>query len=334
MLIIAIAIALIAGIAIAYFMWFMGEEKTLKIFCAGSLRIPLQKLAAIYEKEYGVKVHIEASGSVEAVRKITDLGKTADVLAVADYTLIKKYMIPDYASWYVVFATNEVVLAFTNTSKYADELREHPDKWYEILAREDVKWGFSDPNKDPCGYRSVAVIVLASMYYNDPSILGLITNKTNIKVEISNNTAIVTVPANLQVYADDLMIRPKSVDLISLLESGVLDYAFEYKSVAVQHNLSYIELPKEINLSDPSLEQVYNRVTVKILVGTDDERSILIKTITYGATIPLNAENRDLAIKFIKLLLSDTGREIFNSLGQPFLEKPIFYGDVPEELKG
>ena len=57
------------------------------------------------------------------------------------------------------------------------------------------------------------------------------------------------------------------------------------------------------------------------------------KSIVYGLTIPKCAEDRDLAIKFINLLLSDVGREIFEKNGQPFLDRFIRYGSVPREIK-
>jgi len=82
-----------------------------------------------------------------AVRKVTDLHKPADIVAVADYTLIPQLLVPNYTDFYVLFATNEIVIAFTDQSKYADEI--NSDNWYEILARPDVKFGFSDPNQDP-----------------------------------------------------------------------------------------------------------------------------------------------------------------------------------------
>jgi molybdate/tungstate transport system substrate-binding protein len=41
-------------------------------------------------------------------------------------------------------------------------------------------------------------------------------------------------------------IRPKEVDLVALIESNAIDYMFQYKSVAIQHGLKYIELPKMI----------------------------------------------------------------------------------------
>jgi len=331
--IVAIAIILLAG----YFttQYFLQPKVTLKVFCAGSLKIPLDQLASIYEEKYDVKVEIEASGSVEAARKVIDLGKPCDVLAVADYRLFEQYMYPEHTEWYAAFASNEVVLAFTSNSKYADYIIKNPDKWYEVLAKKDVKFGFSDPNKDPCGYRAVGVIALASIYYNNESILkDLILSKTNIEASVSASKIDVYVPASLEKHARDLEIRSKSVDLIALLEAGSLDYAFEYKSVAKQHNLLYIELPEKINLKNPGYDDFYSKVTVHILVGSEREASMTMKSIVYGVTIPKCAKYLKEAIEFVKLLLSEVGRDVFSRNGQDFLEKPIFYGNAPSEIKG
>ena len=52
--------------------------------------------------------------------------------------------------------------------------------------------------------------------------------------------------------SSNILLRGGSVALLALLESGDVDYAFEYASVARQHGLSYVELPPPLNLSDPS----------------------------------------------------------------------------------
>ena len=304
----------------------------LKVFCAGSLKILFEHVAEVFKNRYGVEVHIEASGSVMAVRKVTDLKKVCDVVGVADYRLIPKFMVPEYTDWYIAFTSNEIVIAFTDKSKYSGELLKNPDKWFEILARPDVRYGFSNPNKDPCGYRSVGVIALASLYYSNRSILeDLVLKKTNINVSMEGGVLHVHVPAVLKVLSENLVVRPKEIDLAALLEAGALDYAFEYKSVAVQHGLKYIELPNQINLRGPTCKDFYSRVVLHILAGTDKEKEIPMAPIVYGVTIPKNSENPELGLKFIELLLSE-GRSIFESLGQPFLAEPLGYGNVPKEL--
>ena len=310
------------------------RPEKITIFSAGSLGIPLKQLGMIYREKYGIGVYLETSGSVDAVRKITDLHRRADVLAVADYTLLDKLLGSKYVDWYAIFATNQVVLVYTDHSKYHEELEKDPSKWPYILMRKDVRWGFSNPNKDPCGYRSVGIIVLASKYYSDPKIIDLILNNTNIKVEQINDGYKITVPVDLKLTeGTNLVMRDKSIDLIGLIEAGALDYAFEYKSVAIQHNLSYIELPPQINLGDPDYKDYYEKVELTILAGSNSERTFKLKLIGYGITVPKNAEHPKEGLEFVKLLLSDTGRQIFEKNGQAFLPEPILKGNAPKELE-
>jgi len=313
----------------------VGEGRVLKVFCAGSLYIPLKKLAEEFRKRYGVDVHIEPSGSVMVVRKVTDLGKRCDVLAVADYRLLPMYVYPNYSDWYVAFARNEIVIAFTDKSRYADVVEKHPEKIFEILAKPEVRFGFSDPNQDPCGYRAVGVVALASLYYRNSSIFEklVLDNVPGVRIENESGVLHIYVPPSFTPRGN-LVVRPKSVDLIHLLEAGELDYAFEYKSVAIQHGLKFVELPKQINLADPKYDDLYSKVVVHILSGTDRERAVAMESIVYGVTVPKNAPNPDLAIEFVKLLLSDVGRKIFEECGQPFLDQVLGWGSIPEELKG
>lgn len=305
-------------------------EVRLTLFHAGSLSLPFKDLedefAAYAEKNLGVKVIFqdEASGSVMAVRKVTDLGKHADVVGVADYTLIPQLMVPNYTDFYVLFATNEIVIAFTDKSRYADEI--NSENWYEILAKPDVSFGFSDPNQDPCGYRSVMVTKLASIYYGKPVFENLIEKNTNI---VANGSDIYA-PKEIQVRNKRVVIRPKETDLTALVESGSLDYFFIYKSVAEQHNLKYVELPAEINLKDFTKENYYGRVN--IILGSTGKR-IKAKPIVYGVTVPKNAPNRELALEFLKFLLSERGKEIFAKNHQDFITPPVAFGNVPTEIR-
>ncbi len=47
--------------------------------------------------------------------------------------------------------------------------------------------------------------------------------------------------------------------LLGLLESGAIDYCFEYKSVAKQHGLMYINLPPDINLGNIHYIKFYKK---------------------------------------------------------------------------
>ena len=307
------------------------ENKTvLKIFHAGSLAAPFEEAEKLYEAAHpDVDVQREQMGSVKAVRQITDLHREADIIAVADYSLIPKMMYPEYANWYILFARNEMVLVYNkDKSKYADSINQ--ENWYEILRKKDVTLGFSNPNLDPCGYRSLMVLQLAELYYNDTSILDdIVLENSAIKEEFKNGTYIITAPEDLNPNTQKLTIRSKSVELISLVEEGGLDYAFEYRSVAVQHNLSYITLPKQINLGFVEMKDSYAQVKVRITGG----KEFIGSPIVYGITIPLNAPHKQLAVEFIKLIITQEGQSILESCGQPPITPAIGVGAIPDEIK-
>ena len=282
-IIVVVVIVLVAVVSLVYY-GLLYSKKYLTIYHAGSLTAPFEKYKELFEKQYGVEVRLYAAGSRQLAMEIVDLGKRPDIYASADYALIEQLLIPNYTKWYMIFASNEMVIAYTNNSRYSDII--NATNWFEILNRSDVFWGHSDPDLDPCGYRTLLVLKLAEIYYNN----------TEIYDDLKSNS--------------NRVIRPKSVDLLSLLESGELDYAFEYKSVAVQHNLSYVELPKEINLGYWEYKDYYKQANVTLSDGTE----IVGAPIAYGITILINASNFDYAVDFIRFLIEN--RDILENLGQ------------------
>lgn len=267
-------------------------KKELIIFHAGSLAVPMKQIAQKYEKlNPGTKIYLESAGSLVCARKITELKKPCDILASSDYYVINQFIIPQYASWSIRFATNEIVIAYSGKSKYASEI--NSDNWMDILLRKDVIYSRSDPDSDPCGYRTVLTLMLAEKKYNRPGLADKLITKNKE------------------------YIRPKEVDLVALIESNAADYMFQYKSVAIQHGLNYVELPGDINLSDPSKNKIYSSVST-IIAG--DKPGIKMKVsgeyINYSITVLDKAPAKEEAIKFIDFLLSPAGMEIFRKNGQ------------------
>ncbi len=272
----------------------------LVIFHAGSLSVPLARIEKAFEARYpGVDVLREAAGSQKCARKISELHLPCDIMASADYKVIDKLLVPDYATWNIKFASNRMVLCYTDKSTAAGEIS--ADNWFAIIDRPEVSWGHADPNVDPCGYRSLMVLQLAEIYYHKPGLAArLVRNRPRRN------------------------IRPKSVELISLLETGNLDYAWEYRSVAIQHRLRYLDLPAEINLGDYRFDDLYNRAAVEVFgkrPGT--KMTIRGKSITYGITLLKNAPNRGAACAFLAFLLApDGGLALLEKCGQPPLLPP------------
>jgi molybdate/tungstate transport system substrate-binding protein len=335
-----LAVAIVAVVAVAaiggvwYYTTLAPEEKVLKVFHAGSLTLPFEDIEAQFEADHpNVDVQLEPAGSVACVQKITESGEECDVLASADYLLIPNMMMTsesDYADWYIIFAVNRMTLAYTDNSKYADEI--NAENWYEILRRSDVKWGFSDPNLDPCGYRSPMVIQLAEYEYGDDMIFeDLIEANCGITVSEEAGTYIINANmTNLNPNTDRLAIRDKSVELVSLVQEGGLDYAFEYSSVAKQHGLNYLDLPVTIDLSSTEYANIYNTVKIEKTTTTSTGEPIV-----YGLTIPKNSPNPDLAAEFVEYIINESGQTIMSDSGQPPVVPAVTndINKIPESLK-
>jgi len=320
-----VVIALLAvGLAAGYiYLENQTGGKSITVLAAGSLAVPFEKIAGIYEKKYGVKVNIETAGSLETVKKVSELHRKVDVVAVADYKAIQNYLVPNYTSWYIKFAKNELVVTYTEKSKYASEL--NSSNWMKILSRKDVRIGFSSPNDDPCGYRAVMMFYLADIKYNSTIFENVVENNTEIRVD--NGTIIVPDDSELLNAQGRVYIKQKSVALLGDLESGDIDYAIEYLSVAKQHGLKYLRLPDSINLSNATLSEYYHLAKVKLADG----KIITGDAINYAITVPSNAPNKDYAYDFINLILSSEGKEIMNQCGQPTMYQS--YGNIPGEIK-
>ncbi|MFA7116406.1 MAG: substrate-binding domain-containing protein [Bacteroidales bacterium] len=271
------------------------NNEQIKIFHAGSLSMPFKTIADSFKVSHpNVDFIMEASGSIDCARKITELKKECDIMASADYTVIDKLLLPKYTDSNIVFAGNEMSIVYTKNSRYHDEINDQ--NWFKILLKPDVFYGRSDPNSDPCGYRSILVMKLAQQYYNNKSPFDI----------------------NEFLAKDHRFIRPKEVDLIALLDSGALDYIFLYKSVAIQHGLPYLELPDEINLSNKEFANHYASVSVKVR-GSSPKDSIIIKgtPMTYSLCILKNAPNKKLANEFVNFILDKNhGMKILKEMGQ------------------
>jgi len=297
----------------------IAKEKIV-VFHAGSLSVPFSQIEKEFETKYPqYDVIRESAGSRACARKITDIEKPADVMASAAYKVIDNLLIPNYAKFNIQFVTNEMVIAYTSNSKYANEIDEK--NWTDIFLRDGVKIGHSNPNLDPCGYRSILVTKLAQIYYKKDNFYNkLLGYGDNYKNKKENKNKVI--------------VRPKETDLLGLLEVGAYDYLYIYKSVAIQHNLKYIRLPPQISLKDKKFNNFYKQVNFKI-TGKEPGAWITKKgsAMVYGITIVQNKDknlprNKDGAIKFINFILSSQGQDIMKKNGQGIISPSIITGNA------
>jgi molybdate/tungstate transport system substrate-binding protein len=301
----------------------------LPVIVAGSFMLPMDDLKAQFEKLHpDIDIQIEGHGSIQVIRQVTELDKEANVLIVADHSLIPMMMYnttiagsdKPYANWCLSFAINSLGLAYTNKSKYSSEINQ--SNWYEILARPDVTVGIADARLDSCGYRAFMTCQLAESYYDNASIFERLFNDSftwPVVVSVEDGIQTIHVPEILEPKGDKLALRGDSVWLLLLLDSGEIDYAFEYRSVAEQHGYSFLALPPEIDLSSQNYSASYEDVRVRM----DFQRFGSVQPeftgepIIYGLTIPNNAPHPDIAAEFVSFVLSAQGQAILSNDDQP-----------------
>jgi molybdate/tungstate transport system substrate-binding protein len=343
---IALAV-LVVAVIITVLVMVLGHSapaETLTISHAGSLAVPFTNLADEFEALHpDVDVVLQSGGSaaiISAAIAQEDAGESPpNIIASADYKLIPDRMYEGgYADWYIAFARNTMVLCYSDNAPSSDDIVSGNRSWYEVLRNEAVSYGHADPDQDPCGYRTLLVVQLAQKYYFDDAASFNLTPDDN-----ADGLYDVLIPGSehergrtggtSENRTSTEVVSAKSVDLINALETGDLDYAFEYRSVAVQHELNYIDLDDHINLSKidaelPGVEEFYYEASIEILPDWEPQHGAAI---VYGITIPVHADNEELAAEFIDLLLGNSGKQVMEvENGQPMLDPPIC--DHPENL--
>ena len=272
-------------------------RSSIVVFNAGALALPLRQALDSFAPRHGLTVSQENAGSVETVRKIIDLGRVPDVVAVADTALFSHLMPGRITGPVAVLGSSRLVLAYTDKSRFANEV--NSGNWKDVTTRPGVEVGRSDPALDPAGYRALMAMQLAARYYADPGL-----------------------EQRLEVAASTANMRPKSADLVALLQTGNLDYAWEYESVARRLGLRYVTLPPEVDLGSPALAATYATAKVEIPAtgptAPGQTRAPLVMfgaPIVFGAGVPRAAPNPAAGHAFITYLMSPKGTAILDSYG-------------------
>ena len=277
---------------------------------AASITRPMRAVLDSFNAQTGVRYQLEPGSSLEIARRFTELHRTADAVFLADPEVFPRLLMPDYAHWYAVFARNRIVLAYTDGSRRAKEIS--PRNWWRVITRPGLEVGRSDPNADPSGYRALLTMQLAEQYYHEPRLF-----------------------ARLLAAAPERNVRPREADQVALLQTHELDYIWTYQNLAENDGLKFVKLPDAIDLGNPTDSAVYARASTRVLgKRAGDTVTVRGAPILFAFTIPVQAENRVLAERFIAYLLSPAGRRALSSQHLDVLEHPIAYGrDVPAVIR-
>lgn len=283
---------------------------TLLVMNAASITLPMRAVLDSFSAHTGVKYELEPGSSLEIARRFTELHRTADAVFLADPEVFPQLMMPNYVHWYAVFARNRIVLAYTAGSRGAKEVS--AQNWWHVTTRPGVEVGRSDPNTDPSGYRTLLTMQLAEQYYHEPGLF-----------------------ARLLAAAPERNVRPREADQVALLQTHELDYIWTYQNLAENDGLKFVKLPDEIDLGNPADSASYARATTRVL-GKRAGDTVIMRgaPVLFAFTIPMQAENRALAERFVEYVISPAGRRILRSRHLDVLDHPTAYGrEVPAVIR-
>ncbi len=301
------------------------SSQQLIIYRAGSLTRALKPLEEAFTCQTGIQLKVVAMGSVDAGRQITAGDQACDLYAPADYLDVDLFMKPaGYADFNIVFAHGSMVLAYSVSGLAAKKLppiaetgsQKAVAKWYEILTMPGVQIGGGNPFLDPNAYRAPMIFQLAEAYYKVPNL-----------------------------YNNMLEHQVSSGQGATLGKQFDFQFTYEHNARATaiaNPDYRYVNLPDEINLSDPSKDAYYRQHAVVVLPGLGTARSARTIAVpgarlAWGITLMKDAPNKGNAIKFLQMLLSPGGTASLNENGpaalSPALVSSADFHKLPESLR-
>jgi molybdate/tungstate transport system substrate-binding protein len=207
------------------------------VLYAGSLvNLITKQVGPAFQTASGYSVTGAGAGSTALVTDIKGKVYKGDVFISASPTATKTLIGSangDWVSWYVSFASSNLVLGYNPKSKFASEIKSEP--WYKAITTPGLKLGFTDPATDPKG-KLVA-----------EALSGTAKSKS--------------LPALTTIENDKGDVFPEET-LVARLQAGQLDAAFFYTIEATPVNIPTVPLTGE------ALKATY---TISTLKGAPNE---------------------------------------------------------------
>jgi molybdate/tungstate transport system substrate-binding protein len=196
----------------------------------------------------------------------------------------------------VPVASTQMVVAYSPKSKFVPDFEaaaRGQKKWYEVLQTSGLRFGRTDPGTDPQGQNIIFTVLLAENFYKQPGLADRILGG------YQNPQQIFTEPS-----------------LLSRLEAGQIDASSGYLSATRSHHLPYIQLPDEINLSNPAMEAAwYKNVQFSITLSGGKAATLNTQPLVFYATALKDSKQPTLAEKFVQFLQSPEGQKLLDDNG-------------------
>lgn len=305
--------------------------RQLSVYHAGSLSAAFKPLFAAFTCQTGVQIKDVAGPAVEVVRQCVAAATSCDLYASADDTDIDLFLKPaNYADFNIVFAKGRMVLAYSARDAAAKNLAiadpasgtfHPPDSvpkasadWYKILTSPGVAIGGALPFMDPGAYRSYLIFQLAQEQYKQPLLYDRLMSH------------IVVPGPNV----------PHSASQLGALFDFQLTYEHNARAAAAKDpDYRYVDLPAEINLSDPAMNTFYKNAVIVLpgLESPGSAQTVAVRgaNVAWGITLLKNAPDRNNGIQFLQMLLGPAGTAALKEHGpEPISPAQVTPEDFPK----
>jgi molybdate/tungstate transport system substrate-binding protein len=114
-----------------------------------------------------------------------------------------------------------------------------------------------------------------------------------------------------------------------------LDYIWTYQNLAENDALQFVKLPDDIDLGNPADSATYARVSTRVL-GKRQGDTVTMRgaPILFAFTIPVQAENPELAQRFVDYVTSADGQRVLRSQHLDVLDHVVAVGrDAPKSIR-
>jgi len=305
----------------------ISQSQQITVLYKDTLNHLVQNYITLMKKEYPDLLikEVSVNNTETLIDMIISDNTGFDLVIAPDYPIIEKRLMPDYLPWDIRFGHCAIVLSYTNNSPYAAVI--NTDNWFKILDNKNVSYAITNPENNVMGMRSLVTLYLTDDYYNQTVFSSLLPPETNITEIPSPDGEVISV-FNIKSTGKVKFVND-SGSMISDLKNGTIDYAWTYRGGAYQNNLSFLDLPSEIDLSNSKYAERYENVYIHTAEGTNN-----LTPVVFIVSIPDNAKNPQASINFVKLILSKEGQKVISDLGQIPIKPLETNGNIPNELKG
>jgi molybdate/tungstate transport system substrate-binding protein len=269
---------------------------TLTVAYAGSMGVLMNKgLGPAYEKQSGDTFHGIGQGAFALAHLIAAKTMLADVFVSITPGPIEVLEKAGMVSKAVPVASTAMVIAYSPKSKFAPQLKaaaEGSIPWYKVLESKGLRFGRTDPRTDPQGRNILFTFDLAGKLYHQPGLSKLVLGAP------LNPAQIFTEPS-----------------LLARLDSGELDATSGYESAVKSLKLPFIPLPKQINLSDPSMIKPWYSKAAITLDVKGKTQVLHTQPLVFYACVPHDAPNPTAGHAFVAMMQSQAGQDLFTTYG-------------------